>query len=256
MRSIIKKIIHSTGFDIKRYQKQSEVFASSSRPVGEIDMLLEDLKQRGLKCKSILDVGANLTEWSRMAKEIFPETAFYLIEPQLEMKSRLDKFVQDFPDSKYFLAGAGENPGLFTLTIWDDLAGSSFLPPKDESKQRQGKQRDIEIITIDALIEANKIKIPELIKMDIQGFELTALKGAKKTFGQTEVYILETSLFSFSDVPGMPVFSDVVSFMLERNYVVYDFPGFTRRPLDGALGQCDVCFVKRDGFLRKSNDWG
>jgi hypothetical protein len=42
---------------------------------------------------------------------------------------------------------------------------------------------------------------------------------------------------------------------LEWDYVVYDFAGFARRPLDGALGQCDICFVKRNGFLRVSNEW-
>jgi hypothetical protein len=30
---------------------------------------------------------------------------------------------------------------------------------------------------------------------------------------------------------------------------------FLRRPLDGAIGQCDICFVKKDGFLKKSNEW-
>jgi Methyltransferase FkbM domain len=97
--------------------------------------------------------------------------------------------------------------------------------------------------------------VPELIKLDIQGFELEALKGGSKTFGYTEVYILEVSLFPFSDLPGMPIISDVINFMLERNYVVYDFAGFLRRPLDGALGQCDICFVKRNGFLRSSIAW-
>jgi hypothetical protein len=153
------------------------------------------------------------------------------------------------------LAGAGAKKGVLTLTIWDDLYGSSFLPKQDDNLKIAGRQREIEIITIDDLIESSKIKPPEIIKLDIQGFELEALKGAEKTFGYTEAYILEVSLFSFSDVPGMPVLSDVINFMLERDYVVYDFPGFLRRPLDGALGQCDICFVKRNGFLRSSNDW-
>lgn len=228
---------------------------SDKRPVGRMDYLLEDLKKRGLECNSILDIGANRTSWSRMAKNVFPTANFCLIEPQVEMKSHLELFCQQFANSCYFLVGAGAKKDILTLTIWDDLYGSSFLPKKDENLILQNKQREVEIITIDSLIESKQIKLPELIKLDIQGFELEALKGATTTFGKTEIYIMEVSLFSFSDVPGMPIFSDVINFMLERGYVLYDFAGFLRRPLDGALGQCDICFVKEDGFLRKSNDW-
>jgi len=224
---------------------------SISRPVGNFKFLLEDLKARGLTCQTILDVGANRTMWSRMAKKIYPEANFVLIEPQIEMKDDLEQFCREFKGSVYFLAGAGAEKGRLTLTIWDDLDGSTFALEPDENLKKTGKQREVEIITIDDLIDSGKIDNPELIKLDIQGFELEALKGAQKTFGYTEVYILEVSLFQFwsSDTP---IFSDVVNFMLERDYVVYDFAGFWRRPLDGALGQCDVCFVKRNGFLRSS----
>ena len=255
MKKIIKDFLKSRGYDVvKAYPKNFEV-GSDIRPVGKMDLMLEDLKKRGLNPRTILDVGANHTNWSRMAKEIYPSSSFCLIEPQIEMKEGLEKFCAEFENASYFLAGAGAEKGVLTLTVWDDLAGSSFLPQPDSDLKEKGKQREIEIVTIDGLIESGKIKIPELIKLDIQGFELEALKGGTKTFGQTEVYILEVSLFPFSDVPGMPVFSDVVNFMLERDYVVYDFPGFLRRPLDGALGQCDICFVKKNGFLRSSNKW-
>jgi len=164
-----------------------------------------------------------------MVKEVFPGAAMCLIEPQIEMKEYLEGFCKDFKNSIYFLAGAGAKKEEMILTIWDDLSGSSFLLQPDEKLKNIGKQREVEIITVDDLISNGKINLPELIKLDIQGFELEALKGAQKTFGYTEVYILEVSLFA-SDSPDQPLLSDVINFMLQKNYVVYDFPGFLRRP--------------------------
>ena len=166
------------------------------------------------------------------------------------MKEHLENFCNEFNNSFYFLAGAGARIDTMPIAIWDDLAGSSLLFNANDNKEI----REIEILTIDNLIDSGKIDLPELVKLDIQGFELEALKGAKKTFGYTEAYIMEASLFPFN-APGMPVIADVINFMLDRNYVVYDFPGFSRRPCDGALGQCDICFVKQNGFLRASNAW-
>ena len=255
MKSLVKEILRRTGYEIRKLNTVTDEPGSDRRPVGRMDVVLEDLKYRGLQCQTILDVGANQGHWSRMAKGVFPDADFILIEPQVEMKQQLEAFVSEFPGSIFVPAGAGAKKDVLTLTIWDDLAGSSLLPKPDDRLKTEGRQREIEIVAIDELLSSRNIPPPALMKLDIQGFELEALKGAERTFGQTEAYILEVSLFSFEDVPGMPTFSDVVTFMLERGYVVYDFPGFLRRPLDGALGQCDVCFVKADSFLRKSKQW-
>jgi FkbM family methyltransferase len=254
IKRIIRKLIKSSGYDLIKIESMPKV-GSHNRSVGNMDYLLEDLKIRGLNCTSIIDIGANKCDWSRMAIRIFPEAIFTLIEPQIEMKNDLELFCKQFKNSRYFLAGAGSANTKMILTIWDDLAGSSLLPNASAELIKEGKQREIDIITIDSLIKDEWINYPQLIKLDIQGFEIEALKGAESTFGKTDVYILETSLFTFDDIQDMPVFSDVINFMLERNYLVYDFGGFMRRPYDGALGQCDICFVKRDGFLRRSNRW-
>ena len=244
MKKMVKHVLKTFGYELKKI---------TFSPVGQMDILLEELKIRGLNCKQILDVGANRADWSRMAKEIFPEASFYLIEPQIEMEKYLKAFVNEFSNSVYFLNGVGARKESLIFTIRDNLAGSSFFPDDNEKLLKNRRQRKIEVIKIDDLIDSNKMKIPELIKLDIQGYELEALKGAIKTFGHTEVYILEVSLFSFG--LGMPIISDVMNFMLNHGYVIYDFPGFLKRPLDGALAQCDICFVKKDGFLRESNNW-
>ncbi|WP_276373580.1 FkbM family methyltransferase [Chryseolinea sp. H1M3-3] len=255
MKKLIKKIINRSGYEIKKIKPGSKVstIGSDQRPVGRMDFLLQDLNKRGLVCNSVLDVGANKASWSRLAKRVFPSANFCLIEPQLEMKEELEEFCRDFEGSIYILAGAGSQKGLSTFTVWEDLAGSSFVPKPDENLKKVGKQREVEIIAIDDLIGSSRITVPELIKLDIQGYELEALMGASKTFGYTEAYIMEVSLFQFFQ--DMPIFFDVVNFMMERDYVVYDFPGFLRRPIDGALGQCDICFVKKNGFLRANTSW-
>jgi predicted PolB exonuclease-like 3'-5' exonuclease len=54
---------------------------------------------------------------------------------------------------------------------------------------------------------------------------------------------MEVSLFSFENVPNMPIMREVIEFMGEREYEIYDIPGYLRRPSDGALGQVDSRFL-------------
>ena len=65
--------------------------------------------------------------------------------------------------------------------------------------------------------------------------------------------ILEVSLFEF--MAGQPVAREVITFMGDRGYEIYDVPGFLRRPFDGALGQMDLAFVRTQGVLRSKHDW-
>jgi hypothetical protein len=105
------------------------------------------------------------------------------------------------------------------------------------------------------LVESGEIPIPDFCKIDIQEFELKALDGAQCLFGKSQIFMLEVSLFDF--LPHTPSVYDVVSYMHQRGYTLYDIPGpgYSHRPYDGSLGQIDMCFVKKDSVLRQSNQW-
>ncbi|MBL8005903.1 MAG: FkbM family methyltransferase [Ignavibacteria bacterium] len=241
-----------------RKKKKSEddlrrVYLPENGPAGNLGYLLYDIKRKGFKCDCILDVGAHDTQWIRMQMKLFPDATAYLIEPLSEMEQHLKDFCSDYPTSKYFLCGAGSKEGNFYLTVSGHLEGANFLQKSNKTFRESNRQRVVKIITIDSLLESGEIDMPGLVKLDIQGFELEALKGAEMLFGNTEIFILEVSFFEF--IEGTPLFSEVVGFMSLKGYEIYDFPGFLRRPFDNALGQADVCFVRKDGFLRSSNAW-
>jgi hypothetical protein len=54
---------------------------------------------------------------------------------------------------------------------------------------------------------------------------------------------------------GAPLFHEVVAFMAEQGFRVYDIISFFRRPYDGALWQVDVVFVKSTSSLVASRRW-
>jgi hypothetical protein len=75
------------------------------------------------------------------------------------------------------------------------------------------------------------------------------LAGATETLRAAEYVVLEVSFFEF--FRGGPLFHDVLAFMQARGFVAYDIFGFQYRPLDGALSQADVAFVRERGAFRQ-----
>lgn len=251
-RWLLKRGFRALGFDVRRLDKATAP-GGMKRPIGDMAMLLQDLRARGLACTSILDVGAHRGDWSREASRIFPEAHFSLVEPLSEMAPFLDRFCQDSVCARWYMVAAGEQCTQDTFTAYDDLATSTFLPYTTILTTETSSSRVVPVVTIDSLLRKGLFAPPELVKVDVQGYELEVLRGSMDLFGQTEVFILETSLYRFA--AKAPLFHEVVNFMAAKGYLVYDFPGFLRRPYDGALGQVDVCFVRANGQLRASGRW-
>ncbi len=249
----MKILLERFGYDLVR-SRRSPPPGSPMRETGQMNALLEDLSFRRFCPSSVIDVGANRGEWSALASKSFPGATFFLIEPQVEMEADLQAFCASHPGSKSLLAGAGSAPGELTLTIWQDMVGSSFLPVAGGEDSIGGRgQRRVPVVTLDSLASSGALTLPQLIKMDVQGFEMEVLKGAREILASCEVVIAETSLYRFEN--GQPLAHEIIAFMADCDFFIYDFAGFLRRPLDGALGQMDICFVNKQSPLRASQRW-
>lgn len=246
-----KGILASVGIEVKMPKRTPPT--SICRPIGNIRSFLEDVRARGFTPKGIIDVGAHKGDWTLMASSVYPEANFIMIEPQDEMTTYLEKICSNNPKCEYVKAGVGRENSVLTQTIWDDYAGSSFLPEANTQQLARGIQRKTKVISIDHVLESRNGFSPDLIKVDVQGFELEVMRGACSAFGNTELVILETNLFEF--IQGMPLAIDCINYMHQNGYQIYDITEFLRRPYDGALGQVDFAFAKNQGILRSSNQW-
>jgi hypothetical protein len=84
-----------------------------------------------------------------------------------------------------------------------------------------------------------------VIKLDLQGYEIEALRGALGTLSHVRYVISEVSFAEF--YVGQPLFTDVVRFLAEQGLFLHAL-GYNT-PLGAPLIQNDLLFSRRRSAL-------
>jgi FkbM family methyltransferase len=209
---------------------------------------LNHIRSLGFEPETVLDVGA--AAGTDELYETFPKAFHVLIEPLEEYHPRLARVVKRYERAEIVIGAAYHTPGEVTIHVHPDLMGSS-LYLEDEDSDVNGIPRRVMAVTLDHLCSARRLKGPYLIKLDVQGAELDVLRGSEQVLENSEYVVVESSLFQF--FKNGPQLTEVLLFMQDRGFVVYDLLDPQYRPLDGAMSQMDLAFVKETGLFRKSH---
>jgi FkbM family methyltransferase len=223
-----------------------------SRPPGQFnvtELKLAKARDRGLNVRMAVDGGAAVGGWADEFKEIFPEAQLLCIEPREDAQPELRRRAAKHTGVTVAQTLLGASEG--TVEFFESSDQSSIL--KDAGGRDWGKKVTAPITTLDALITKMNLPEPDLIKLDLQGYELECLRGATRCLAHAEVVVLEVSFIPFQ--AGMPTIGEVVPFMAERGFRVYDISALWHRPLDGALAQGDFLFVSNRSKLVADPRW-
>lgn len=228
---------------------------SSKFPKGDLVSFFMNIRKRGFEPACIVDIGANCGKWTRKALRVFPQAEYFLVEPQIEMAPHLDSLCVWHQNVQWLNAGVGDHCGELPFTVVPDTVSSSFTFSAADAAASGYQQRRIPLVTLNHIVD-NHIGglIPDLVKIDAEGFESRIMSAASRLMGKTELFLLEAPLI---DPPNAEWSSllDLLSMMKEMHYEVYDFTSFQRRPYDGAVGLCEIAFVRQGGLLRKYAGW-
>jgi FkbM family methyltransferase len=251
---LANSVLGTVGLELNRKRSSS---ALAHQRLNEIQYLerqslrgtIQQARRLGVSPRSIIDVGA--AYGTPELYEVFADARHVLVEPLDTYRPYLEAIVATYPHTEYVIAAATSRPGPVTIYVHADLVGSSMYLETEDSPGLNDMPRSVAGITLDQLCAERSVLGPYLIKVDVQGAELDVLAGASHILEETEYVVLETSLLGFYR-EGVQLY-DVVSFMYEMGFATYDLVGHSYRPLDGALAQVDVAFVRRDGPLRSAH---
>jgi len=152
----------------------------------------------------IIDVGANRGQSIHLYKKTFTNPKISAFEPSDEVFRKLVKKCKNLENVNLFNFGLGEYKSLATFyeSALDET--STFAYPNTKSsyfrlkafillinEKSMFREKLVQIETLDNFMENQSIQRVDLLKIDVEGFELQVLKGAQKSLHAGKVFAIQ-----------------------------------------------------------------
>lgn len=167
----------------------------------------------------LFDVGANVGEWS---SAVVDYGELYMFEPQLGCKSHLDKIVERGAVLTQAAVGDVEGEADFFAPDHTGTGGNASLHARRDTyfNGTQFESMKVKVITIDGFMQRNNLTHIDFLKMDIEGNELAALRGAKEALKQKAIRALSFE-FGSGNINSRTFFHDFWDLLTGYGYNLY-----------------------------------
>lgn len=198
---------------------------------------------RALDVKTVVDGGANVGQWLGYARQIWPDSTFVCFEPLTECSMQ----IPTGGNTIVVNSALGDKVGKIQFRKSSFDQSSSILTMaqlhKDAFPFTAGEQLvEVPITTLDSWCEENDLW-PDVIKLDLQGYELNALMCSPRALMGCKLVICETSYVELYQ--GQPLFGQIHDYLSQ---IGFQYAGCIELPLaspiDGRPLEEDSYFVK------------
>ena len=241
VRALIQSLLRPFGLRLSRLR-------SERGPDYGASVLFSSLKRFGFSPRVVLDVGANHGNWTRAAIKYFPEAQYVLIEPQDHLKVYVRDLIDSGYDIRWIHAGVADQSCMLPFYVAGRDDSSTFLPPGNRSQTKAPSEIMVPVETLDVILSKYNLPVPDMVKIDAEGFDLKVMRAASSLIGKTEVFLLEAGVLC----PFENSVARVVSTMADFGYRLVDITELNRSPKHGALWLTELAFLRSSSSLLTS----
>jgi FkbM family methyltransferase len=207
------------------------------------------LFQKGVRFATVIDLGCADGSFYLEAFKIglLPGSICVNVDANAMYEPSLRE-IQQVLGGHYLIAGVSDRDGDIELQTGSHPYWASLLPADHSywagSHNRPGTTIKVRGLTLDTLVQELALKPPFLLKLDLQGGELAALRGGEKMLAETDAVICETAPDEFPSV---------CEFLTSRNLGLFDLTQISRLS-DGTVCEFYPAFLNRRLDHIKSKD--
>ncbi|GCA80679.1 MAG: FkbM family methyltransferase [Microcystis aeruginosa LG13-03] len=195
--------------------------------------------EQGKQITKIIDVGANEGQFAFMARYSWPNAQIDCFEPDPSAFYGLKKNHGSDQRISFHNCALGSQQTELSLNLGETSAQNSIL--QEKGKNGQGTII-VPVETLDRIYSSLPSGVT-LLKIDVQGYELEVLKGAKNLLSQIKFVLLEISL---ADLFEGGVEIDVIwQFIRNNGYKYHSIIDQYRDPKTQRILQMDVIFERK-----------
>ncbi len=182
MRQFIKNILLliAPGFIKKRVFEHYQTLNWKTLSISEFDAELLLLEFFLNKNSVFFDIGTNKGEYAYYAEKLMNPKNIYLFEPEKKLNKQLNAIFNDCQVNNLALSDS-KGTHQFKIPVINgviDNCLSSLEVDTKEDNETEAIIYEVKTDTLDNFIKEKNI-IPDLIKIDVEGHELSVLKGAE-----------------------------------------------------------------------------
>ena len=212
-------------------------------------VMLSNLAEQGVLPRTIIDVGANVGQFAVASAKLFPEVRVHSFEPQPECVTKLREHIAKLNNIIIYPFALGEREDEVTFHINSHNHSSSILPLAAAHRvsfpdAREVSEISVKVTTLDKVFDQVELESPVLLKLDIQGYEAMALRGASQTLRRVDYVVLEASFKPMYE--GEPTFVEMIKLMEQFGFSLLRPIGWLADPKTGEILQMDLIFSPKD----------
>ncbi|MBJ7354146.1 MAG: FkbM family methyltransferase [Thermoleophilaceae bacterium] len=200
----------------------------------------------GKEFATVLDVGGHHGQFTLFALERFPRAKVITFEPQAEGVEKIRSAIAGDPRVTIQNYALSDSVGTAELHISKRSDSSSLLSIGEGQTTaypgtEEATTEEIALQTLDNLV-AEPLEGPVLLKIDVQGAELSVLRGAEKTLQSIDSIFVECSFVELYE--GQALANEVIEFLAARGFRIAGVFG-PAYDSDGRCLQVDALFSRQ-----------
>jgi FkbM family methyltransferase len=171
----------------------------------------------GQDVKVLFDCGAHHGRVTREFKHLFPAAKVFAFEPAPDTHTITRANLAGINGVEVVNAAVGERSGV----------ASFYTHPHSESNSMHqwadGQRVEVKVLALDDFCRERGITHIDVLKMDVEGFELQALRGIETMLAAQEIDVLYLEVRFEPLAPGCVDFLTLAGYLAQKGYRLYGF---------------------------------